>query len=67
MSWTALTRLNPGRLGRAPSWIYLVQRAKGLNAAAGLSGEWAQISQEELLVQNPDIILLGRCGLGCHG
>jgi iron complex transport system substrate-binding protein len=37
----------------------LVRRAKGVNAAAGLSGDWAQISQEELLVQNPDIILLG--------
>jgi iron complex transport system substrate-binding protein len=38
---------------------YLVQRAKGQNVGAALSGEWAQISQEELLVQNPEIILLG--------
>jgi iron complex transport system substrate-binding protein len=37
----------------------LVARAKGKNVGAVLSGEWAQISQEELLVQNPDIILLG--------
>jgi len=37
----------------------LLRRAKALNAAAALSGEWAQISQEELLVQNPDVILLG--------
>jgi iron complex transport system substrate-binding protein len=43
---------------------HLVQRAKGINAAAGLSGEWAQISQEELLVQNPDIILLGDAAWG---
>lgn len=37
----------------------LMARAKGKNVGAVLSGEWAQISQEELLVQNPDIILLG--------
>jgi iron complex transport system substrate-binding protein len=37
----------------------LIARAKGKNVGAVLSGEWAQISQEELLVQNPDIILLG--------
>ena len=37
----------------------LLAMAKGKNAAAGLKSAWAQISQEELLVQNPQIILLG--------
>jgi iron complex transport system substrate-binding protein len=37
----------------------LVGLAGGQNIGASLSGDWAQISQEELIVQNPDIILLG--------
>lgn len=37
----------------------LINMAGGQNIGASLQGEWAQISQEELLVQNPDIILLG--------
>ncbi len=31
----------------------------GENIGMNLSSEWAQISQEEILVQNPDVILLG--------
>jgi iron complex transport system substrate-binding protein len=42
----------------------LINLAKGQNVAAGLGGQWAQISQEELLVQNPDIILLGDAAYG---
>ena len=37
----------------------LIGLAGGQNIGASLNGEWAQISQEELIVQNPDIILLG--------
>lgn len=37
----------------------LITEAGGRNAAAALQSQWAQISIEELLVQNPDIILLG--------
>lgn len=37
----------------------LIRLAGGENVGASLSGEWAQISQEELIVQDPDIILLG--------
>jgi iron complex transport system substrate-binding protein len=37
----------------------LINLAGGQNLGAVLSGEWAQISQEELIVQNPDVILLG--------
>lgn len=37
----------------------LITLAGGQNIGASLSGEWAQISQEELIVQNPDVIILG--------
>jgi iron complex transport system substrate-binding protein len=37
----------------------LIEMAGGVNIGGALQGEWAQISQEELLVQNPDIIILG--------
>jgi iron complex transport system substrate-binding protein len=36
----------------------IITMAGGENLGAALDGEWAQISQEELIVQNPDIILL---------
>jgi iron complex transport system substrate-binding protein len=37
----------------------LIGLSGGKNIGATLTGDWAQISQEELIVQNPDIILLG--------
>ena len=37
----------------------LISLAGGQNIGASLSGEWAQISQEALIIENPDIILLG--------
>lgn len=37
----------------------LIQRAGGENIGSQLEGAWAQISSEELLTQDPDIILLG--------
>ncbi len=37
----------------------LIGMAGGQNIGASLKGDWAQISQEELIVQNPDVILLG--------
>lgn len=42
----------------------MIQQAGGANAGAGLPIQWAQISQEELIVQNPDIILLGDAKFG---
>lgn len=42
----------------------LIGMAGGQNAAANLGSPWGQISQEELLVQNPDIILLGDAAYG---
>jgi iron complex transport system substrate-binding protein len=37
----------------------LIGKAGGYNIGGSLEGEWAQISQEALIVENPDIILLG--------
>jgi len=37
----------------------LIRMAGGQNVGSSLKGDWVQISQEELIVQNPDIILLG--------
>jgi iron complex transport system substrate-binding protein len=37
----------------------LINMAGGQNIGAALTGDWAQISQEDLLVKNPDIILFG--------
>jgi len=42
----------------------LIIQAGGQNVGASLQGEWAQISQEELIVQNPVIILLGDAAYG---
>jgi iron complex transport system substrate-binding protein len=42
----------------------LIRRAGGNNIGATLKGEWAQISMEELLVQNPVIIILGDSAYG---
>ncbi len=41
-----------------------IQMAGGVNVASSLEGGWGQISQEELIVQNPDIILLGDSAYG---
>ncbi len=42
----------------------LITLAGGVNVGASLQGQWAQISLEELLVQNPDVILLGDANWG---
>jgi iron complex transport system substrate-binding protein len=42
----------------------LIGMAGGVNAAAGLNSGWAQMSQESLLVANPDIILLADAAYG---
>jgi iron complex transport system substrate-binding protein len=42
----------------------IISRAGGRNAGAGLVGAFAQISIEELLVQNPEVILLGDAAYG---
>lgn len=42
----------------------VINAAGGQNLGASLQGEWAQISQEDLIVQNPDFILLGDATYG---
>ncbi len=42
----------------------LIRQAGGVNAAGNLDSAWAQISQEDLIVKNPDIILLGDAAYG---
>jgi iron complex transport system substrate-binding protein len=42
----------------------LITLAGGENIGAKLEGEWAQYSQEQLLVDNPDFIILGDANFG---
>jgi iron complex transport system substrate-binding protein len=42
----------------------LIARAGGINIGAGLQGEWPQISLEQLVVDNPAIIILGDAAYG---
>ena len=50
---------NPWTAGPGSFVDILITEAGGKNVAAALQSSWAQISIEELLVQDPDIILLG--------
>lgn len=42
----------------------LIQQAGGINIGSAMKSPWAEISQEELLAQNPDLILLGDAAYG---
>jgi iron complex transport system substrate-binding protein len=42
----------------------MITLAGGQNAGASLKGDWAQISQEDLIVKSPDVILLGDAKFG---
>jgi iron complex transport system substrate-binding protein len=42
----------------------LIARAGGVNVGAELESEWAQISSEQLVASNPDIIVLGDAAYG---
>ncbi len=42
----------------------LVSRAGGVNLGSSLEGAWVQISQEELIIQDPDMIFLGDAAYG---
>lgn len=53
----------PWTAGKGSFIDQLIVRAGGINAAGELDA-WAQISQEELLVQNPDVIILGDATYG---
>lgn len=49
---------NPWTTGAGTFISYVINRAKGINLGDSLEGEWVQISTEELVAQNPDVILL---------
>ena len=49
---------NPYTPGAGTFISFIISRAKGLNLGDNLDGAWVQVSSEELLSQNPDIILL---------
>jgi iron complex transport system substrate-binding protein len=54
----------PWTTGPSTFMDQLIKMAGGTNAAANLNVAWGQISQEELLIQNPDVILLGDAAYG---
>jgi iron complex transport system substrate-binding protein len=49
---------NPWTTGSGTFIDYIISMAGGTNAAAALQGDYAQISAEELIAINPEIILL---------
>jgi iron complex transport system substrate-binding protein len=49
---------NPWTTGSGTFIDYIITLAGGTNAAAALEGDFAQISAEELIAVNPDVILL---------
>ena len=49
---------NPWTTGGGTFISYVINRAKAANLGDNLEGEWVQISSEELVAQNPDVILL---------
>jgi len=55
---------NPWTAGSGTFIDYIINQAGGINAASALEGEYAQISSEQLIAVNPDIILLADAPYG---
>ncbi len=55
---------NPWTTGAGTFISYVIARAKGTNLGDSLEGDWVQISSEELIAQNPDVILLADAPYG---
>jgi iron complex transport system substrate-binding protein len=55
---------NPWTTGSGTFIDYIINEAGGTNAASALEGDFAQISAEELIAVNPDIILLADAPYG---
>jgi iron complex transport system substrate-binding protein len=55
---------NPWTTGSGTFIDYIINQAGGTNAASALEGDFAQISSEELIAVNPDIILLADAPYG---
>jgi len=49
---------NPWTTGAGTFISYVISQAKAQNLGDSLAGAWVQISSEELIAQNPDVILL---------
>ena len=49
---------NPWTTGAGTFISYVIGRAKAINLGDSLEGEWVQVSSEELVAKNPDVILL---------
>jgi len=55
---------NPWTAGSGTFIDYIINQAGGSNAASALEGDYAQISSEQLIAVNPDIILLADAPYG---
>jgi iron complex transport system substrate-binding protein len=55
---------NPWTAGSGTFIDYIINQAGGTNAAAALQGDYAQISTEQLIAVNPDVILLADAPYG---
>ncbi len=55
---------NPWTVGKGTFIDALITMAGGVNVASGLEGAYAQISSEEVITQNPDVILLADAPYG---
>ena len=55
---------NPWTTGSGTFIDYIITQAGGTNAASALEGEYAQLSSEQLIAVNPDIILLADAPYG---
>jgi iron complex transport system substrate-binding protein len=49
---------NPWTAGAGTFISYVITKAKATNLGDRLDGEWVQVSSEEIIAQNPDVILL---------
>jgi iron complex transport system substrate-binding protein len=55
---------NPWTTGSGTFIDYIIQQAGGTNAASALQGDYAQLSSEQLIAVNPDVILLADAPYG---
>jgi len=55
---------NPWTAGTGTFIDYIITQAGGTNAASALEGDYAQISSEQLIAVNPDVILLADAPYG---
>ena len=55
---------NPWTTGSGTFIDHIIQLAGGFNAASALEGDYVQISSEELIAANPDVILLANALYG---